>query len=258
MFPVQRAQRDAECRRVRQKRLQLIRQVLVAATGHRLRAVRDRQVSEVRRQRTIGLQSCDHRPLLDGVQAGEPRFEGSCNPGGGEELVGSGRRHAGRDCTVGLDERFERPLAIHVGSDAAAFARPLGQRLEEMRLPAPVRAEDELDVAASRSDERKRLAFDSFQRVPQSRGHPQDGGAVIRRRTQFRKMREQLQWSDIHAAYALSTQMAPSCGPPLPSPSSDGKVTVAPLAMDAMFGGWLHRRSPRSVFHPSRPNRARS
>ena len=127
-----------------------------------------------------------------------------------------------------------------------------------MRLPAPVRAEDELDFTASRGDEREGLAFDPFQRVTQSRGHSQDGGAVIRRRAQFRKMGEQLQWSGLHAAYALSIQTAPNCGPPLPSPSSDGKVTVVPLAMDAMFGGWLHRRSPRSVFHPSRPNRARS
>ncbi len=106
-----------------------------------------------------------------------------------------------------------------------------------MRLPAPVRAEDELDFATSRGDERERLALDPFQRITQSRGHLQDGGPVIRRRTQRRKMREQLQWSDIHAVYALSIQTAPNCGPPLPSPSSDGKVTVAPLAMDAMFGG---------------------
>ena len=61
MFPIQCAQRDAECRRVRQKCLQLIRQVLIAAAGHRLRAVGDRQVSEVRRQRAISLQSCASR-----------------------------------------------------------------------------------------------------------------------------------------------------------------------------------------------------
>ena len=127
-----------------------------------------------------------------------------------KEPVGSGRPHSGCNRTVSLDQRLERSLAVHVSGDAAALACPLGQRLEEMRLPAPVRAEDELDFAASRGDEWKGLALDPFQRVMQSRGHPQDGSSVIRRRTQRREMREQLQRSDRHAAYALSIQTEPN------------------------------------------------